>query len=157
MRPGWRITIQTLTESSVLPIDIQGDIMPETKIRAGLRHAMLRVSEKEVHNPDFATLFFDGAISFRPGQFVMVWIPGVDENPIPFPIIIRTGSASPWRPREFFQKKRSAWNQGILWGSGGHSATGLSWSHPLMRLWWQGAAAWRRWPAWWSSLIRGSA
>jgi dihydroorotate dehydrogenase electron transfer subunit len=42
---------------------------------------MLTVAEKTVHNPFFATLFFDAAIDFHPGQFIMVWIPGVDEKP----------------------------------------------------------------------------
>jgi hypothetical protein len=43
--------------------------------------AMLTVAEKEVHSPEFATLYVNQAIDFKPGQFVMVWIPGVDEKP----------------------------------------------------------------------------
>lgn len=42
---------------------------------------MLRVAEKQVDSPAFATLFFDCHLVFRPGQFVMVWIPGIDEKP----------------------------------------------------------------------------
>lgn len=42
---------------------------------------MIRVAEKQVHSPSFASLFFDFPIAFKPGQFIMVWIPGVDEKP----------------------------------------------------------------------------
>ena len=45
------------------------------------RHVMLRISKKEVNGPGFATLFFNYAIDFKPGQFIMLWIPGVDEKP----------------------------------------------------------------------------
>ncbi|MGD9826497.1 dihydroorotate dehydrogenase electron transfer subunit [Desulfobacter sp.] len=43
--------------------------------------AMVKVADKEVHSPEFATLYVNQAIDFKPGQFVMVWIPGVDEKP----------------------------------------------------------------------------
>nr|WP_320190598.1 dihydroorotate dehydrogenase electron transfer subunit [uncultured Desulfobacter sp.] len=43
--------------------------------------AMVEVADKEVHSPEFATLYIDESIDFKPGQFVMVWIPGVDEKP----------------------------------------------------------------------------
>lgn len=42
---------------------------------------MLKVAEKTEHNPYFATLFFNCPIDFHPGQFIMVWIPGIDEKP----------------------------------------------------------------------------
>jgi dihydroorotate dehydrogenase electron transfer subunit len=42
---------------------------------------MLKVAEKTEHNPCFTTLFFNFAIDFHPGQFIMVWIPEVDEKP----------------------------------------------------------------------------
>ncbi len=45
------------------------------------RHVMLKVSEKQINCKGFATLFFDYSIDFKPGQFIMVWIPGVDEKP----------------------------------------------------------------------------
>ena len=46
-----------------------------------LMPAMVKVADKEVHSPEFATLYVNQAIDFKPGQFVMVWIPGVDEKP----------------------------------------------------------------------------
>lgn len=42
---------------------------------------MLKVAEKQTDSPAFATLFFDHALPFRPGQFLMVWLPGIDEKP----------------------------------------------------------------------------
>lgn len=45
------------------------------------RPVMLTVADKDSHNPDFATLYFDFAVDFEPGQFLMVWIPGIDEKP----------------------------------------------------------------------------
>ncbi len=46
-----------------------------------LRPVMVSVAEKQVHSESFATLYFDFSIEFKPGQFIMVWIPGVDEKP----------------------------------------------------------------------------
>lgn len=42
---------------------------------------MLKVAEKVVENDAYATLFFDHELAFTPGQFVMLWIPGLDEKP----------------------------------------------------------------------------
>lgn len=42
---------------------------------------MLKVADRHVDSPAFATLFFDHSLSFRPGQFLMVWLPGIDEKP----------------------------------------------------------------------------
>jgi dihydroorotate dehydrogenase electron transfer subunit len=42
---------------------------------------MVKVARKEVHSKGFATLYFDYSLDFQPGQFVMVWIPGIDEKP----------------------------------------------------------------------------
>ena len=42
---------------------------------------MVRVARKEMHSTSFATLFFDYAMDFHPGQFIMAWIPGLDEKP----------------------------------------------------------------------------
>ncbi|WP_320043276.1 dihydroorotate dehydrogenase electron transfer subunit [uncultured Desulfobacter sp.] len=46
-----------------------------------LMPAMVNVADKEVHSPEFVSLYIDEPIDFKPGQFVMVWIPGVDEKP----------------------------------------------------------------------------
>ncbi len=51
------------------------------------KHVMLRVADNQKENQEFATLFFDSPHfsrierSFNPGQFIMFWIPGIDEKP----------------------------------------------------------------------------
>ncbi len=45
------------------------------------QHIMLKVAKKEVESPEYATLHFDFSLAFKPGQFVMLWIPGLDEKP----------------------------------------------------------------------------
>ena len=53
------------------------------------RPVMLPVVEKQVHSDTFASLFFEFStdskrefnMDFKPGQFVMAWIPGLDEKP----------------------------------------------------------------------------
>ena len=42
---------------------------------------MAIVADTQVHSPTFASLYFNFSIDFKPGQFIMVWIPGVDEKP----------------------------------------------------------------------------
>jgi dihydroorotate dehydrogenase electron transfer subunit len=44
----------------------------------------VQVSLTEIKNetPSIKTFFFDRSFSFEPGQFVMVWVPGVDEIPM---------------------------------------------------------------------------
>ena len=40
-----------------------------------------RVREKVLENPRTVSLVLDGALSCTPGQFAMLWLPGVDEKP----------------------------------------------------------------------------
>jgi len=42
---------------------------------------MVTVRAVERETPDTRTLWLDWALEFAPGQFVMVWLPGVDEKP----------------------------------------------------------------------------
>ena len=44
----------------------------------------LQVSLTEIKNetPSVKTFYFNQEFSFEPGQFVMVWVPGVDEIPM---------------------------------------------------------------------------
>lgn len=51
------------------------------KINKNQTHVMLRVKEKKQENSEAATLFFEHELPFTPGQFIMLWIPGVDEKP----------------------------------------------------------------------------
>jgi len=40
------------------------------------------LTEIQTETPSVRTFFFDRSFSFEPGQFVMVWVPGVDEIPM---------------------------------------------------------------------------
>ncbi|MBN1641669.1 MAG: dihydroorotate dehydrogenase electron transfer subunit [Anaerolineae bacterium] len=40
-----------------------------------------RIAAVQVENPTIRTFVLDGAIDAAPGQFVMAWLPGIDEKP----------------------------------------------------------------------------
>ena len=42
----------------------------------------VRITEVVKETPSVSTLWFDHRFSFNPGQFVMVWVPGIDEVPM---------------------------------------------------------------------------
>jgi len=42
---------------------------------------MVTVSAVRKESADTCTLWLEGALRFTPGQFVMIWLPGVDEKP----------------------------------------------------------------------------
>ncbi len=44
--------------------------------------AGVRITEVVRETPSVSTLWFDQRFSFNPGQFVMVWVPGIDEVPM---------------------------------------------------------------------------
>jgi dihydroorotate dehydrogenase electron transfer subunit len=44
--------------------------------------APVSIVEIKTETPSVKTFFFDRVFSFEPGQFVMVWVPGVDEVPM---------------------------------------------------------------------------
>jgi dihydroorotate dehydrogenase electron transfer subunit len=44
--------------------------------------APVSITEIKNETPSVKTFFFDREFSFEPGQFVMVWVPGVDEVPM---------------------------------------------------------------------------
>ena len=44
--------------------------------------AGVRITEVVRETPTVSTLWFDHRFSFNPGQFVMAWVPGVDEVPM---------------------------------------------------------------------------
>ncbi|MEI6840740.1 MAG: dihydroorotate dehydrogenase electron transfer subunit [Methanomicrobiales archaeon] len=44
--------------------------------------AGVRITEVVRETPSVSTIWFDFRFSFNPGQFVMVWVPGVDEIPM---------------------------------------------------------------------------
>ncbi|MCP4247064.1 MAG: hypothetical protein GY778_08435, partial [bacterium] len=40
-----------------------------------------RILEVRVENPTVRTFILDGEMEAHPGQFVMAWLPGLDEKP----------------------------------------------------------------------------
>jgi dihydroorotate dehydrogenase electron transfer subunit len=47
----------------------------------GSLHQALRVVEKVQENPKTVSFVFDAVLAAEPGQFAMLWLPGVDEKP----------------------------------------------------------------------------
>jgi dihydroorotate dehydrogenase electron transfer subunit len=47
----------------------------------GSLHRAVRVAEKVQENPKTVSFVFDAAMAAEPGQFAMLWLPGVDEKP----------------------------------------------------------------------------
>jgi len=81
-------------------------MMDNKNLTVEKKPVMFRVARTKRETPDHVTLFFNGNIQFRPGQFVMLWIPGLAENLIPSPTMGRKLLGSPWKPRDVFQKKQ---------------------------------------------------
>lgn len=55
--------------------------MNDKNLTVEKKPVMFRVDRTKRETPDHVTLFFNGKIQFKPGQFVMFWIPGLDEKP----------------------------------------------------------------------------
>jgi dihydroorotate dehydrogenase electron transfer subunit len=47
----------------------------------GSLHRAMRIVEKVQENPKTVSFVFDAALTAEPGQFAMLWLPGVDEKP----------------------------------------------------------------------------
>ena len=84
----------------------------------------VQVSIAEIKNetPSVKTFFFDREFPFEPGQFVMVWVPGVDEVPMALSsansiTVQKVGDAT----GAMFDLVAGA----TFWVSGGRSGTGL--------------------------------
>lgn len=58
-------------------------------------------------NSNIKTFYFDKGISAVPGQFVMVWIPGVDEKPLGFSFLGKKFAMSVSRRGDFTSKMHS--------------------------------------------------
>ncbi len=89
---------------------------------------MLRVARKEISSPAFATLYFDYSLGFKPGQFVMVWIPGLDEKPYTISLHNETGFGITIEAKGLFSKKAVSLEPGDLLGFRGPFGNGF---HPL--------------------------
>ena len=100
--------------------------MEKINIPVEKKPMMLKVARTKRETPDHVTLFFNGSIEFQPGQFVMLWIPGIDEKPY---------TISYHGPGEFgitveakgrFSRKAAAMNPGDLLGIRGPFGNGFN-------------------------------
>jgi dihydroorotate dehydrogenase electron transfer subunit len=86
---------------------------------------MLRVAKKEINSPAFATLYFDYSLEFKPGQFVMVWIPGTDEKPYTISHHTKKGFAITIEAKGIFSRQAVALTPGDLVGFRGPFGNGF--------------------------------
>jgi len=87
---------------------------------------MLRVAKREINSPAFATLYFEFSLKFTPGQFVMVWIPGIDEKPYTISQHTPTTFAITIEAKGIFSKQAVALAPGDLVGFRGPFGNGFS-------------------------------
>ncbi len=87
---------------------------------------MLRVEEKCVENKIHSTLFFNHVLPFKPGQFIMVWIPGVDEKPYTISFHSRERFAITIEAKGLFSRKAIALKKGDLVGIRGPFGNGFN-------------------------------
>ncbi len=87
---------------------------------------MLRVARKEVHSRDFASLYFDHSLDFQPGQFVMVWIPGIDEKPYTISYHKKKRFGITIEAKGIFSKKAIGLKPGDLMGFRGPFGNGFT-------------------------------
>ncbi len=97
------------------------------------RHVMLKVSEKKINCTRFATLFFDYSIGFKPGQFIMVWIPGVDEKPYTISFHSEKRFGITIEAKGIFSKKAINLEKGDLVGIRGPFGKGFDIADPSSR------------------------
>ena len=86
---------------------------------------MLRVAKKKVENKNFATLFFNHDLLFKPGQFIMLWIPGVDEKPYTISFHSKTRFGITIEAKGIFSQKAIELDRGDLIGIRGPFGNGF--------------------------------
>ena len=90
-----------------------------------LRPVMLRVADKEINSAEFATLFFEAELDFKPGQFLMVWIPGLDEKPYTIAYHSKDRFGITIEAKGIFSRKAVTLNKGDLVGIRGPFGNGF--------------------------------
>jgi len=89
------------------------------------KHIMLRVEKKCLENQTHATLVFAHELSFIPGQFIMVWIPGLDEKPYTLSFHSKERFAITIEAKGIFSKKAISLDKGDLVGIRGPFGNGF--------------------------------
>ncbi len=90
------------------------------------KHIMLRLEKKQVESQGFATLFFNYALPFKPGQFIMVWIPGIDEKPYTISFHSENQFAITIEAKGIFSQKAITLEKGDLIGIRGPFGNGFN-------------------------------
>lgn len=67
----------------------------------------VRIAKIVQETPNIKTFFFDKRINAEPGQFVMLWLPGVNEKPFGFSYIGKRTAVSVLKRGEFTEKMHS--------------------------------------------------
>jgi dihydroorotate dehydrogenase electron transfer subunit len=86
---------------------------------------MLRVEKKQVESRNFVTLFFHHNLPFKPGQFIMLWIPGIDEKPYTVSLHSKTQFAVTIEAKGIFSQKAINLDRGDLIGIRGPFGNGF--------------------------------
>ena len=86
---------------------------------------MIRVEKKQIECDNFTTLFFQHALIFKPGQFIMLWIPGVDEKPYTISFHSRNQFGITIEGKGVFSKKAIKLDKGDLIGIRGPFGNGF--------------------------------
>jgi dihydroorotate dehydrogenase electron transfer subunit len=86
---------------------------------------MLKVEEKQVESDSFATLFFNYSLPFKPGQFIMLWIPGIDEKPYTISFYSKTRFGITIEAKGIFSQKAISLQRGDLIGIRGTFGNGF--------------------------------
>jgi len=86
---------------------------------------MLRVEKKQIESDSFATLFFNYSLPFKPGQFIMLWIPGIDEKPYTISFHSKTRFGITIEAKGIFSKKAIELDRGDLIGIRGPFGNGF--------------------------------
>ncbi len=90
---------------------------------------MLRVEKKQIESDNFATLFFSYDLIFKPGQFIMLWIPGIDEKPYTISFHSKNKFGITIEAKGIFSKKAIELNKGDLIGIRGPFGNGFDIQH----------------------------
>jgi len=76
----------------------------------------VKVTNRTVHNDDNVTLHLGEKIDFSPGQFLMIWLPGINEKPFSIAGHDRNGILITVRRRGSFSSRLAGLNVGDLVG-----------------------------------------
>lgn len=90
----------------------------------------MKVGENRRENSEFTTLFFNSSITFKPGQFVMLWIPGIDEKPYTLSYFSENDFGITIEAKGIFSKKAAHLKKGDLVGIRGPFGNGFTLPDP---------------------------